>query len=84
MAQGKTIWQLADENFRKQIDTLMVAMRTDDKKDIAREIGISGSTFYMRYEHPRTMRVGEMRMLSILFEKHGLKFDMTLGVGAHA
>lgn len=80
----KTRWQLADENFREQIDLLMVRMRTKNKADVADEAGISRSNFYARYAHPRTLRLFEVRLLMMLFEKHGLRFDPTLGEGTEA
>lgn len=78
----KSRWQLADENFREQIDLLMVKMRTRNKADVADEAGLRRSSFYSRYDHPRTLRISELRLLMILFEKYGLKFDPTMGEGA--
>ncbi|MBE5798358.1 MAG: hypothetical protein E7321_00195 [Clostridiales bacterium] len=80
----KSRWQLADDNFREQIDLLMVRMHTKNKADVADAAGIKRNSFYNRYEHPRTLRVFEMRLLSILFEKHGMVFDQTMGEGAAA
>lgn len=80
----KSRWQLADDNFRQQIDLLMVKMRTKNKADVADEAGIKRNSFYNRYEHPRTLRVFEVRLLMIVFEKYGLRFDPTMGEGAAA
>ena len=80
----KTRWQKADENFREQIDLLMVKMRTNNKAFVADQAGIKRNSFYERYNHPRTLRMGEQRMLIALFESYGLKFDPTLGEGAAA
>lgn len=80
----KSRWQLADDNFREQIGLLMVKMHTKNKADVADAAGIKRNSFYNRYEHPRTLRLFEMRLLSILFEKYDLKFDPTMGEGAAA
>lgn len=80
----KSRWQLADDNFREQIDLLMVRMRTKNKADVADAAGIKRNSFYNRYEHPRTLRVFEVRLLMIVFEKYGLRFDPTMGEGAAA
>ena len=81
---AKTRWQKADDNFREQIDLLMVKMRTKNKAVVADQAGIKRNSFYERYAHPRTLRLGEQRLLIALFEQYGLKFDMTLGEGAVA
>ena len=81
---AKTRWQKADDNFREQIDLLMVKMRTKNKALVADEAGIKRNSFYERYLHPRTLRLCEQRLLMILFEKYGLRFDVTLGEGAAA
>lgn len=80
----KSRWQLADDNFREQIDLLMVRMHTKNKADVADAAGIKRNSFYNRYEHPRTLRVFEVRLLMIVFEKYGLRFDPTMGEGAAA
>jgi len=81
---AKTRWQKADDNFREQIDLLMVKMRTKNKAVVADEAGIKRNSFYERYAHPRTLRIGEQRRLIALFEAYGLRFDPTLGEEAAA
>ena len=78
----KTRWQLADDNFRKQIDMLMAVMGTKNKARVAEEAGIERCTFYNRYRRPGTLTKCEERMLASLFERNGLHYDMTQGEGA--
>lgn len=75
MHQKKTRWQLADDNFREQIGVLMARMQTTRRARVADEAGINRQTFYKKYNSPRTLIVWEVRLLTILFEKYGLKFD---------
>ena len=75
-------WEKADENFRMQIDRLMVEMRTSDKRRVADESGIGRATFYNRYNRPGTLVKQEERMIGSLFMRYGLRYDATLGEGA--
>lgn len=78
-----TRWQKADENFRKQIKMLMIAMNTNDKRDIAREAGLSPFIIYSRFETPSKLCKIEERQLASVFERYGLQYDPTLGEGCY-
>lgn len=81
MAEPKTRWQMADDNFRRQIDLLMLNMRTNDKRRVADEAGISHNIFYARYRRPSTLIKREERMLDSLFSRYGMRYDPTMGEG---
>lgn len=84
MPTPKGRWQVADDNFRSQIDLLMVRMRTRDKARVAQEAGIQRNTFYNRYNHPSGLLKREERMLASLFERYDMRYDPTLGEGLSA
>ena len=83
MAAKKTRWQLADDNFRKQFDHFLVESRLK-RQDIEREMGISPPTLKRYYDSPSTMTRRRERQLIQIFERYGVKYDMTLGEGAGA
>lgn len=76
MAAGR--WQRADENFRRQIDHFMVEARMT-RSEIAAELGLSYVTWHKYYEHPSQIRKAVERQIAMCFEKHGMRYDMTLG-----
>jgi len=75
-------WTQMDVNIQQQIDLLMSRMRTKDKKMVADEAGITRSRFYDCYNSPSKFRLVDIRRLTILFERYGLKLDTTFGEGA--
>ena len=77
-------WKRADENFRKQIDTLKVAMGCRSLARVANEAGLVPSTLYSHYNAPGKISRREERQLSSVFERYGLKYDPTWGEGASA
>ena len=77
--RSESRWTEMDINLQQQIDRLMSAMRTKDKTDVADAAGIKRSRFYDCYNHPSKFRLVDLRMLTILFERHGLELDMTFG-----
>lgn len=83
MAKGKSRWQLADDNFRKQVGHLMVEAKLS-KQDVANELGISQPTWRRYLESPSTMKKVVERKLAMLFERHGMRYDPTMGEGAGA
>lgn len=83
MADRKSRWMIADDNFRRQIDLFMVNSRMT-REDIASECGVCHATFNNYYNHPSTMKKRVERHLATLFEAHGMKYDPTMGEGAGA
>jgi hypothetical protein len=83
MAKGKSRWQLADENFRRQFDHFLAESGLK-RKDVENELGISPPTLKRYYDSPSTMTRYRERQLVQLFERYGVRYDLTLGEGARA
>lgn len=83
MADRKSRWLIADDNFRRQID-LFMAVSKMTREDIASECGVCHATFNNYYNFPSTMRKRTERHLMRVFEEHGMKYDPTMGEGAQA
>ena len=77
-----TRWARADSNFRKQIRMLMAEMGTASKERVASEAGIASCTFYRIYNSPSRMTKCAERQIASVFERSGMRYDMTLGEGA--
>lgn len=80
-AGAKSRWQTADEKFRLQIDMLLVKMRTKSKAVLAAQAGIRPGTMYEYYRKPRLIRMGDLRLLMIQFERYGMSLDASDVVG---
>ena len=68
-------WRRQDENFRRQIDSLMIQMETGDKRRVAAEAGMNYNTFYRRYAHPGTMKKREERQIASVFARYGVPYN---------
>jgi hypothetical protein len=77
-------WRRQDQNFRRQIDSLMIQMETGDKRRVAAEAGMNPNTFYTRYAHPGTMKKREERQIASVFRRYGMVYDPTMGEGVRA
>lgn len=83
MADRKTRWQKADENFRFQVKVLMAKSGLSVSK-IGSRCNVSHTTMYHYMNCPAEMPKRIERYLTLLFEEHGLRYDPTLGEGAGA
>lgn len=82
IARSENRWTQMDVNIQQQIDVLMSRMRTRDKTKVADEAGIKRTRFYDCYNSPGKFRLVDIRRLTILFERYGLKLDTTFGEAA--
>lgn len=81
MAKGR--WNVADDNFRQQIDVFMAKTKMT-REEIADYCGVCHATFNNYYNHPSLIRKRVERYLVILFEKHDMNYDPTMGEGVTA
>lgn len=72
-----------DDNIRKQIGQFKFDLGLTNE-DMAREMLMCKSTFERRVACPSRFSLEEIRMMAIIFDKHGKRFDLTFGEGAAA
>lgn len=78
---AKSKQKIAMENFKKQIDMLSAAAGIPNLLRLSAEAGMKEYRLYKLLKQPWMMKVGEQWLLSAIFEKYGLTFDPTLGIG---
>lgn len=71
-------WTRMDTKIQMQIDALMSAMRVKNLGKIADEADIGRSRFYDCYKYPSKFRLIDLRKLSLLSERYGLKFEASI------
>ena len=76
-------WTRMNDNFRKQIEHFEVETRMKPAQ-IAKECGISAASMYNYMRDCAHMTKLTERYLIQLFERHGMKYDPTLGEGVNA
>lgn len=81
MATQKTTWQEADDSFRKQVRMLQAKAGIPNLRILAEKAGLKQQRMYTLVDQPRMMRVGEIRLLMILFRKYGMELNVPDAIG---
>lgn len=81
--QKKTRWQIANENFTKQIKHFQ-AETGMSVEQIAARCNVSRGTMYNYVRDCTKMPKFVERYLTLLFEEQGMHYDPTLGEGTGA
>lgn len=81
MATAKSTWAKASEYLTERLDTLKAKSRCPNLTIIADEAGLKPYRLYKLQKQPWVMKMGEQRMLMLVFKKYGVEFDPMLGIG---
>ena len=76
-------WQNADNSFRRQINVLKAVSGTHNLMALSAEAGLKRQRLNKLIEQPNLMRLGEVRLLMILFRKHGMELDVASVAGGN-